>query len=484
MRSKMTAALPLTDYARAQRAVAVTPRALPQSLRRTQSPGLARDQRPLAPTSAACPQLDRLRSWHHRQMLLARCLCTAVVVVAVFLDPPPAAACTCVRATTPVEAFTRAKLVFVGTVGAITKVDGHVHETTFAVRRVFKGTIGHTAIIRSRWDGVSCDYGRFTTGERMLVYAHHYEGHFYVSGCSGTRRITLTAGADLLFLRGLANRKTGWVWGNVSFWDSSESRANVEIVARGTKYTTRTNADGSFRLELPPGKYVVEPRHPDPRIALARPARPIELVAGDEVFTYFTYQWNGRIRGRVVDNRGQSAANVHVAALYPDLEHNGDYRVGAIVSSDGSGHYEIDLLPEGKYIVAAMLTDDFDPNLPITYYPGVRTLARAREVEVGRGGIRSSIDFTVQPAKLFVLTVTTRQRQSGGAGSVLIRIENRRERRSTEGYADSPGGRASFRETAGSEVTVQACDLRRDGACTKPVITTVDRNRTVSLVLP
>ena len=323
-----------------------------------------------------------------------------LAVIAALFAPRPAAACKCGRARGPGEAFTRAEVVFVGTVGRTKQIDKTNYETTFAVGEVFRGKLGKTAVVASEWNGGSCDHGRYKAGEQMLVYAGG-TGTLNVSTCSGTKPLD-QADDDLAFLRGIASAKTAMVEGVVRFYDDSqaagdgEPRANMEVRARGTKHATRTTADGTYRLELPPGTYTIELADPGPGIlALGSPSEPVALpVIGAWASHNITLVWNSRIRGRLLDHTGKPAANVLVHALRgdeDDLSSAGSSH-GPSARTDASGNYEISRVPRGTYHVAVSVL--FYLEVPVTYYPGTSAREQARAIAITRpGAVVEHIDF-------------------------------------------------------------------------------------------
>ena len=416
----------------------------------------------------------------------------AVTASAIALAPQRAHACTCMSAETPGDAFTRASVVFAGTVGAVTHIADDRYETTFAVGEVFRGNPGKTAVVASRWNGGTCDYSRFTAGAQLLVYAGGTGATLYVSACSGTRPLDQAA-TDLAYLRHALKARIALVEGAVHLWgdprQSSEKvpRAGVEIRARGTPHATRTGADGSYRLELPPGTYTLDAID-EP--GLSTGGVPVELPApGTWARRDFSEAWNGRIRGHLVDHTGGPAAGVLVRAL-PAGSHDptsADGRVYSSAITDAAGNYEIAPLSEGAYRVAVSVPFHPDLPLPATYFPGVPHRAKAVPVQVARGGLVTGIDFALPPP-LRLFTVTCRVKQAGPSTSYLnarVELINNTARRTSHDVAMGDDARVAFREVAGDAVKIYACEgALGDGLCTDPVAFTLDQDRTITLTLP
>lgn len=415
-----------------------------------------------------------------------------VAVTTLLCAPRLADACTCMSAEGPGDAFTRAKVVFVGTVGAVNRIQDDLHETTFAVEEVFRGKPGKTAVVASRWNGGSCDYAVFTAGTRMLIYAIG-DAKLYVSACSGTKPLAQAAD-DLAYLRHARKAKTAMIEGAVHLWSdprqASEKvpRANVLVRARGTAYVARTGADGTYRLELPPGKYILDIVDVEP--GLSTGGVPVELP---EIATWargdFSEAWNGRIRGQLRDHAGQPAANVFVRALPAGGRDptSLDGRTYSSAHTDANGNYEIPVVPEGNYRVAVSVP--FDPSFPVpsTYYPGVPTRAQARTVTMPRGGLVEHIDFALPaPERLFTLTgVVARARKLPSYPNAVVNIVNTGARRTSKDSALGDDAKFSFREVAGAVLEVHACDgPLGEGTCTDPITVTLDQDRHVTLTLP
>lgn len=410
----------------------------------------------------------------------------------ILLAPRPARACTCMAAQGPGDAFTRATVVFVGTVGKVERIEDHRWETRFSVEQVFRGKPGKTAVVSSHWTGATCDYTGFTAGTRMLIYAGGSGTTLGVSGCSGTKPLDQAAD-DLAYLRHAIKTRTATVQGVVRLWDPRQSsepvpRAGLEIRARGTRYAARTGGDGAYRLDLPPGTYTLDVVD-DPGLATGSGIS-VELP---EVGTWaqrdFGEAWNGRIRGRITDHTGAPAANVFVRAL--PAGHRDptslDGQVYASAHTDASGHYEIPVIPEGEYRVAVSVP--FDPAFPVpaTYYPGVPTQAEARAVTVPRGGLVPDIDFALR-APVQILTVrgvVERARKTPSYPNARVKIVNTTERRTSDAMALGDHATFEIKEVAGATLKLQACDgALGDGFCTDPVTITLDRDQSVTLTLP
>jgi hypothetical protein len=417
-----------------------------------------------------------------------------LVAFVALAEPRAAEACSCGMVESPGAALTRAETVFVGTVGEIKKIEGDRHETTFAVSEVFRGQPGATIVVASRWNGGTCDAGPFKTGERMLIYAGG-RGPLYVSGCSGSKRLDQAA-ADLAYLRRSKTAGIATIEGTIMTPDPGDDdhlkpRVNVEIRARGTKHATRTGADGTYRLELPPGTYQLDVVDPDPSFSSIHTTQAIALpVAGTWARHDFNVSWNGRLRGRLLDHAGQPAANVLVRLLDAESsEPLGRFGVyGPAARTDAGGNYEISRVPEGRYQVAVSVPFDTALPVPATYYPGVPTRGQARTVELSRANpLAVNVDFTLRaPQRVFTITgVVVRARKTESYPNARVTLLNKTDRRTAETYAIGFDSKFEFKEVEGAALKIYACDgASGDGDCGDPIAFTLDRDRAITLVLP
>ena len=119
----------------------------------------------------------------------------------------PAAACSCVGAAAPCQAFFDASAVFVGTVVSIDPVPA----AQFPRRRVhlevsdaFRGVRTESVDVETGEGGGDCGYG-FTVGERYLVYANVRPGGqtLTTSICTRTKPLA-SAQEDAVFARAVA----------------------------------------------------------------------------------------------------------------------------------------------------------------------------------------------------------------------------------------------------------------------------------------
>lgn len=182
----------------------------------------------------------------------------------------------------------------------------------------------------------------------------------------------------LLVLAGLAGCSRGGetgLAGQLLFQDRPLAGAQVEIYLRGDKdrstspfASTATDADGRYRLTLPPGRYFVigKKRVDDgghPRMLMAEcPANPIEVQEGMRPLAAFSLREMGRdgalvpepgtgVRGRTVSG-GQPLADTYVYVYTESASGLMGPSYGEALRSAADGTFQIEL-PAGRFFLAA-----------------------------------------------------------------------------------------------------------------------------------
>lgn len=353
----------------------------------------------------------------------------------------PAEACSCNVPFNPCTALQQSTVAFVGTVASIREVGPHQFATTITVEEALVGKPGKTAVILGTWDGASCD-DQFREGDRMLIYAGGEAPDRLRATCSRSMPVKRAA-EDLAYLRKSKGKRTGVVTGTAmrtsgDGWTPATPHADALVRARGTAYSTRTDAAGQYRLELPPGDHALQLELPPDVILATTPAEPIAHVStvGSCTQVYFHEVWNGRIRGRVLDHRGQPAAGVTVEAF--------DQREWRAATTDAAGRYQLERVSAGKHLVGVGLQRDglrpvVRPIAP-TYYPGVGDEKAARPVEVARAGLVENIDLTL-PAPRPVYAVSLRLTQAGAPLGKRVQVHALRSRDELADTTPGPGGK-------------------------------------------
>jgi hypothetical protein len=402
-----------------------------------------------------------------------------VVVLVALIASRPADACTCMSPKTTCEAVRRAGVIFVGTVKDVTRVAPNGLDVTVAVDEVFWGALGKTAVIEARGLGGSCDYGNYPLGEKLLLFANaRSSGVLSVMGCSRSGLVKQRA-SELAELRAAAARGTGHVSGRVAMADGTP-RANIEVRVASRSLAVRTDADGRYALELPPGKHAVEPDG-DPALA-PRTNPPVEVLApGACVTRDFIEQWNGRIAGTVVDRNGKPVGNALVRAFPPSakvplvIEPGEQWLIGASARTNAKGEYELGPLAPGTYRVA--IGAPFDPVEP---YPAT---AHPTDITLGRGTRAADVDFVVPP-RLRMYSVRGRITLAGNVPQHVnldATLTETRSKREYRRFRSTHPVSFDFTEAAGAIVELKVCANELDCVTSKRV--RVDKDLVVDLVL-
>jgi hypothetical protein len=178
-------------------------------------------------------------------------------------------------------------------------------------------------------------------------------------------------------------------------------RVVATSVQSGTEYTSFTNVNGHFELELPPGSYHVT-ASTEQGLREAEPFKPIpfDLEYGfggnarvrlrDCTEMAFRLLADGKLAGRVTAADGRPAkfakvAIVPISPVHPQFT----------VDADENGYFEVSGRQPGRYLVGVGLLAPFDSAewKSRTYYPGVPTRELAKVIDLDVGEWRTDIDF-------------------------------------------------------------------------------------------
>jgi len=182
-------------------------------------------------------------------------------------------------------------------------------------------------------------------------------------------------------------------------------RVVATSVQSGTEYTSFTNVNGHFELELPPGSYdVTASTEQGLRDAEPFKPNPIDLEYGfrgnahvrprDCTEMAFRLLVDGKLAGRVTTAGGRPASFAKVA-IVPISPVHPQFTVDA----DENGYFEVSGRQPGQYLVGVGLLAPFDSSewQSRVYYPGVPTRERAKVIELDAGEWRTDVDFQLLP---------------------------------------------------------------------------------------
>jgi carboxypeptidase family protein len=268
---------------------------------------------------------------------------------------------------------------------------------TLDVRQSWKGVDTSAIEVVTNPGGGSCGFD-FKIGHRYLVFAERRltDDRLSVSICNLTREFDGTGDiAD--FLASLSLRsKGGRVFGKIELSSRSfrpgpykPTPFAVPVRLIGNDRDLTTNATGG-RFEfsaLPPGAYQVEVTIP-PGYSTWRTWQQAEIKdARGCAQTDFTVTPAGRITGRLVDKTGRAVSGVQVEITAHDATIHPEYGLASAVSrTDGSGYFDVENLPPGRYIAGVNLRDlpnQWNP-YPRIVYPGQNEPAHLIELTLGQ----------------------------------------------------------------------------------------------------
>lgn len=360
------------------------------------------------------------------------------------LSARSAAACTCMISESPCASLQGATVAFVGTVGASREIGKGEYATTIAVEEELIGKLGKTATILHSRGGASCD-PYLQPGARLLFYAAGVAPDHLRIGCKRVLAVDRAA-EDLKYLRAHKRKSTGVVSGEVLSRSGDpeavgQPLAGAVVRVRGTKLSTRTAADGSYRLALPPGAYQLEIDAPPDTLVSSWPENGAVRIGNVGACTLLSFSAvsNGRIRGRVTDHRGQPVAGITVSGRRGKRWYE--------APTDAKGEYELARLSGGEYVVGVALESDPKSAASLAraprYFPGVARVEEARPVKVEAGKVTASIDLQLaEPRQL--RTVRLRVTQGGAATGKEVHVHETRTRRELWRGAPDAEGVISF----------------------------------------
>ena len=258
----------------------------------------------------------------------------------------------------PCEAAWQVDAVYVAQVVRVERTSTHVRAHLMPLETLH-GPSGIVSVDTGMGGG-DCGYA-FQQGETYLIYARGDKAGRYSTGiCDRTRRIS-EAAEDLDYLRTTARTPSnlgvlrGTAWRTDTNYGGPFQRApypGIRVVVRGSgvQEERQTDASGRYELLLPPGEYEVRAEAPDGLYATTMFSRVQLRNARGCAEADISLHSDGRIRGRVVDARGQPVAGLPLE-LVATVRY-GFTRVGQPVATASDGTYEFTRVPPGTFHVA------------------------------------------------------------------------------------------------------------------------------------
>ena len=346
-------------------------------------------------------------------------------------------ACSCVR-TTPCRSFNYASAVFVGkAVGAKEqrtiedysevyqnsntnaassepkKITYDVGEIYFEVEEAFYGVKkGERITIHSGTGGGDCGYW-FKRGETYLIYASSFADEetratgFATSICSGTKPLD-SAGQDLEYLRDLSAESKGKFFGRVRQefnFDGDNKQIgyagltlNFQKLETGEIFSTTTDSEGNFDIDVPAGKYKIVPLLPEyasvEKFGDEYDPTAVEVKADACLDVYLSVKSKSEISGKLISFDGKPLKGIDVELI--DSETN-EWVTGGETEADGS--FSITAVPAGKYLLA--VNKNISPNaespFPTFFYPNSPGEQTAKNLTVRLGETIKNLIFQLPP---------------------------------------------------------------------------------------
>jgi len=164
----------------------------------------------------------------------------------------------------------------------------------------------------------------------------------------------------------------------------------IRLRVDGRAFESTTRSNGTFIFTgVSAGVIEIEAKAPDglttrgnvPRETTGVGCVPVQLRA----------RLNGRIRGRVLDERGRPVG--HQRVVLQGLQYTNGYHADARTNEDGE--FEITSVQPGTYVLGVNLMDKPSCTLPYppVFHPGTITRADATHIVVGRGTVHDGFEW-------------------------------------------------------------------------------------------
>jgi hypothetical protein len=285
--------------------------------------------------------------------------------------------------------------VFTGTVISAVEISDRDKRLKLAPEEVF---LGDPASEVTAITDQACLPTEIKAGDKWLFYLHRdKKTNELILSYGGPSKPLAEAQQDVATLRHLARlTDSGIFTGNVIRSVSvvpfkSAPVPNRKIIAKrvsdGSEYSTLTDGNGHYELELPPDSYHLTA---NAELGLWGPEGETFVWKRNCTNVNFLLHTDGRLSGRVTSAAGRPAKYVQVA-IVPVSPIGPQFTV----VTDEQGRFEVGGRQPGSYLVGVGLLAQYDsPEWQSrVYYPGVSTREEAKTIELGEGERRNDIDF-------------------------------------------------------------------------------------------
>jgi len=177
-------------------------------------------------------------------------------------------------------------------------------------------------------------------------------------------------------------------------------RIRLKVAEKVFDGTTRSN--GTFTVTgVPAGRIEIEPALPDGLAIAGKLTR--ENHGAGCIRLDLRARLNGRIRGRVLDERGRPVS--HQRVVLQSFQSTNGYHADGRTNEDGE--FEITSVQPGTYVLGVNLMDQPRCTLPYPplFHPGTTVRAEATIIVVSRGTVHAGFDWNLKE-KLESLSAT------------------------------------------------------------------------------
>ncbi len=345
----------------------------------------------------------------------------ASVFLAMFVLSFGALGCTCVTPS-PCEAIGQSQLVFLGTVTEISASSGQFKTARMRVDRVFKGDLSPTIEL---YDDGMCDGPDLQLGRQYLMYTSGDPNRSVPArGCTRSRGVE-DAEADLSFLEKYrAGKVTTHIDGTVRFrpdepMDSDERRTplqnvRVTLSGDGREFHAMTDSVGRYTFSnVAPGEYTVDAELPGYRTNWV----PDQVTLAEKgcAEADILMKVDRRVQGVVRDASGTPVGGARVEMSSTNAQLKLWEQPILLDVSDENGHYTIDGVPPGEYLLGVNIKSSPTKEYPYTptYYPNTPDVGKAIPIRVADRVSTQDFDLRVPP-QLSLVTIKGRVQTKDG----------------------------------------------------------------------